>query len=447
MFSKILFKLANELGGNTKNVFLARVSNLLEEFSNTSVARSGTHKELKNLMRRKIFSILPESISKIENDLKEIFASAQEAQSDEEISSLVHNDLTVLLKYCLEFKEQSRKEELIQQFVKILNIANKSENNLFKAFALADAIAHDMVLWFCSLIEDVIESTLKSMGQSYERETDKFKKMTAPGKRSEAGIAKYPLVEYLGFIRKYGPKIGLGDVGLQEGSTDKGSKQLSYLLDQDPNLFGRVIKLIITVIHGGIKTPEKLNNVNLMAQSINRDLLEFNFPEKLKASKSSGKFTYTESDLDIRNESISEQDKIFLKDLKQLIDSEKIIPLKTISEKLPALEAMVLRTELEDSVKDNFARKIRIFFDSVSKEIPVIAKKEKSNERLKAISDSDYQKAMKPIRERKLALTKEFKDLVNNCYSEVFDKIMNQMYSNLESIAELKIRKELGLIK
>lgn len=447
-----LRKIAQDNFKEVKNIFAAGVSNLIEEIEHAN-PRTGTHKELKSIFQQMVHNpelseVVPSNIKFIYNEVKDLFQKVNMSSSYNELKSLYFNDLHYLVTRCIGFSDDSDKETIMRSLIS----DPKNGKEVFTAYTQADAIAHDMIIWFASDVEDLIQRLAKLFNTKYpDRLTDKFKD-TRPGAKDALGVAKFPISEYQGFIRKYGPKIGLGVDGSSDiGNTEKGINQLGLLYNSNRDLFARVRDFIVNVIHKGIKTNDKLVSVKEIAKSLNSDLLREDFGSpSLKASPAIGEFTFTVSDLDLRNENMADQDKIFFKELKDIISKSKLLDLSFIITKSKEISDILLKTDnLSDDNKKKFIRELAFLTEEINRAIPVLNKKEKAAQKLKAISEEDFKKAILPVRKSRVEFSDKFKNLFDKIYTEIFGSIMGDLQENmqeLESIANT-MRKELGLIK
>jgi len=425
MFNKILIKMAQELNyEDAKSNLLDSLTALYRElFEDTSLTEHGTHKELRNYFKSKKIAKLDE----VGMRLNTLINEANNVSSVEDLKRLAHISFPEFIKYIVTFKSEESKAEIARQAAIVL-FEQKTKDAMLKAMVISDQIAHDMMIWFLAQIETAYEDLLKFFNQSYEKLSVEYKKN--PINKVEDGILKNPLQKYLGFIRKYGPKVGLGYVGSEEGDLSLGSKQLEFLLINHEDLFLR-LKAFMSFVMGGIKEADKLNKVREQAESINQRLVKLEIPYELKFSQPVGVFNYTENDLEIRTEDVRQMDEVFFRQLKDIIERKSPMSLEEM--KKFDYKTKIQRSDLKEDLKSKFIQ----MFDAINKKTVPLLKQQKA-------MDQKYDRNIaKALIVKTDVLSDSFKEVCKELYSEFEKTIFPVLEQNLKEA----IKRELGLIK
>lgn len=409
---------------DAKSNLLDNLTSLYKElFEDTSLTEHGTHKELRNYFKSKQIAKLDE----VGMRLDAIISEVNEVSSVEDLKKLAHITFPEFIKYIVTFKSEESKAEVARQAAIVLS-EQKTKDAVLKAMVISDQIAHDMMIWFLAQIENAYEDLLKFFNQPYEKISVEYKRN--PMNKVEDGILKNPLQKYLGFIRKYGPKIGLGYTGSEEGDLGLGSKQLEFVLINHEGLFSR-LKAFMSSVMNGIKESDKLGKVREQAESINDRLVRLEIPYELKFSEPVGIFNYTENDLEIRTENVRQMDEVFFRQLKDIIERKSPMSLEEM--KKFDYKTKIQRSDLQEDLKAKFIQ----MFDAVSKKVVPLLKQEKAMEQK---YDRNIAKALIVKTD---VLSDSFKEVCKQLYNEFEKTIFPALEQNLKEA----IKRELGLIK
>jgi len=451
MFKNILIKIAQELkedvslNESARKSLLAGLSTLLETFNPRKIS-TGTNKELKTILQ---FHEQIPTIGELKTKIEDCFNKVKNATTESELNSAFQNDLHQLANFCLNFKEEDQKLKLQQDIFNLLlqqKLSNKkkiSPKDLEKtkltlvteSYTLSAAAAYDMITWFLKDLERTMLVFAKSVGTTYEPATDTFKKEDA----SREGYSKENSNKISGFLTKYGKHLGL------RGSVD-GLMQLGLVFQENPNLYGKILKFINYVL-AGIKTNRKLLKVREYADGIILRLSQMKnkFPEYMKLESPEGEFTYTVSDLEIREDRITRQDEIFIRHLKESLKKDDLVPEEEMVNTIDRLINLIPNTELSESNKSSALSELDKLKGTVNTAIDTIQRLEASF-RQKGSLGNEIEITQR-INKLKEMTTSRYKRVVIPIVDKMVYAIMDQLAENLAELEKTAIRKELGLIR
>jgi hypothetical protein len=430
MFNKILKKLAQELTPNFEDAKSKLVEGLdlmyRDIFDNKSKVMHGTNKELRNYFKAKA---LP-SLNEVESKFRDVLSTAKEISSLNDLKSFYYVKLPDFTRFILSFKDEEMKSRVAQEATAIL-ASQRDKQAGFKGIVVSDQVSHDMIVWFLSDVENIQQELGEFFGEKYEKVSDNYKRTID---RVEDGILKNPLQKYIGFVRKHGPKIGIGvNNSYEEGDIVLGAKQIEFLITKNPELF-IALKSFMSFVMAGIKDADKLQKVREKAEFLNNNLTSLETPINLKFSEPVGIFNYTVSDLELRNEEISNQDRVFLEELKKIINNTNVLSLEEM--RTFEYKDRIARSDLPDDQKIKHLE----VFKKIKNAIPGLIKQ------FGNVGRRDNSDPGKQQFKTKLLLTSDaFKEACKNLYSD-FEKTLSPLPSSQDVMKEA-IKKELGLIK